>query len=155
MPTIQQLAITMNRDIADTLRRNALAVPEDKLTWKPLDTGRSVLSQIAECAVVTGFTAHILNSRVMPPFDNEAYAQQTGALDTLDKALAALHASSEALVAAIEAFPTEELDTKISLPWFPEPQPFAQVMFVCYWNNLYHVGQVSYIQTLYGDTEMH
>lgn len=155
MPTIQQLAATLHREVAETLQRNALAVPEDKVTWKPLDTGRSVLSQIGECAVITGFMAQVLTLRAVPPFDMDGYYARLNALDTLDKALAALKEGTDAYIAAIEAFPTEELDTLLAMPWSPEPQPFAQVLFAPYWNSAYHTGQIGYIQTLYGDTKNH
>jgi hypothetical protein len=31
----------------------------------------------------------------------------------------------------------------------------ADVCFLHYWNTVYHLGQVNYLQTLLGDREMH
>ena len=155
MPTVQQLAAQLNREATASLKSNALAIPADRVTWKPLETGRAVLSQIVECALTNNYAASILSARKMQDFDPTTHAQAKTELDTLDKALTALQASTDTLVAAIEAFPTEELENTLQLPWLPEPQSFAKLLFMCYWNSVYHVGQISYIQTLYGDKETH
>lgn len=155
MPTVQQLAIHLNREVAESLTRNAAAMPADKLTWSPLDQGRTALSQLAECAVITEFTTNLLKTRAMPPIDSEAFGKKTAELDTVEKATAALKANIDTLSSVIESFPDADLDATIQLPWFSTPQTFAQVMFICYWNNVYHQGQIAFIQTLYGDKEMH
>ena len=155
MPTIQQLAAQLNREAAASLQSNALAIPADKVTWKPLEMGRSVLSQIVECALITGYAANILSALKMQDHDEASHAQAKAELDTIEKALAALQANTDKLVAVIEAFPTEELDNTLQLPWLPEPQSFAKLLLMSYWNNVYHIGQIAYIQTLYGDKEMH
>ena len=56
MPTIQELAVKLNREAAQTLIRNVRAMPEDKVTWQPLDKGRTTLSQLQECAIICGFS---------------------------------------------------------------------------------------------------
>ncbi len=155
MPTVQQLAAKLNRNAINQLKREVQAMPADKQTWQPLDQGRTALNQAAECAVAAGLTVTTLNSRQLPPMEHDTFSKAIAELDSLDKTLAALDANGEALAAAIEAFPTEELDNTIQLPWLPEPWSFAQIMLLPYWNTVYHIGQISYIQTLYGDKEMH
>jgi hypothetical protein len=40
------------------------------------------------------------------------------------------------------------------MPWGAK-MTFAELLFLNYWNLVYHQGQIAYIQTLYGDREMH
>jgi len=117
--------------------------------------GRTVLSQIIECALTTGYAASIISARKMQDFDTATHTQAKAELDTIEKALTALQTNTDTLIAAIEAFPNEELDNTLQLPWLPEPQSFAKLLLLNYWNSVYHIGQISYIQTLYGDKEMH
>jgi hypothetical protein len=155
VPTIQQLAKKLNQDAADSLVKNVKAMPEDKATWKPLDQGRSALSQLQECAIICGFTAYTLQNHVLPPDFKDAFAREGAEMDTVDKAIARLEERAAALSAVIEAFPDADLAKTITLPWQQEPASLAEMMFMNQWNTVYHVGQINYIQTLYGDNEMH
>jgi hypothetical protein len=153
MPTLLELAQQLNRNAAEMLERNVLAMPEEKLTWKPLDEGRTALDQLAECALFTFFNAKVLRERAVPEFNREEYARRKAEIDTRDKALGALHAGMETLLQAIAAFPESDLDQTIEM--FGGTQTYAEIALFSYWNKVYHIGQISYIQTLYGDKEMH
>jgi len=155
MPTIKQLAAKLNQDATDSLLRNAAAMPADKLEWSPLDAGRTAHNQLAECAVIAKFSVYTLNTRTVPKFDHEAFGKAMAELDTVEKAVAMLKENTDLMVSAIEAFPDEELDTTILMPYSPTPLSFAEVMFGPYWNTVYHIGQFAYIQTLYGDGKMY
>lgn len=44
----------------------------------------------------------------------------------------------------------------MAFPWNPSgSKPIAECCFHPYWNMVYHQGQISYIQTLYGDFDEH
>ncbi len=154
--TIKQAASMMSLKAVENLRINFEAMPADRQDWKPLDLGRSALDQVQECAVINGFFASILRDREAPAMDWGAYKAACAALDTPDKAVNALTESGSVLAAAIEAFPEDKLAETVTMP-FAEGMvmTFAQVMFAAYWNMTYHTGQIAYIQTLYGDNEMH
>ncbi len=156
MTTIKPAASSMSITAAENLRINFEAMPGDKQDWKPLDLGRSALDQVQECAVINGFFTGILRDQAVPPLDWGAYKAACAALDTPDKATTALTDSAKALAAAIEAFPEDKMDDTVTMP-FAEGMvmTFGQVMFAAYWNMTYHTGQIAYIQTLYGDNEMH
>ena len=155
MPTIQQIASKLNKDAADTLVRNVRAMPADKVAWQPIEKGRTALSQLQECAIISGFTTYTLQNHALPADFNEAYGREMGEIDTVDKAIARLEERTSALVKVIDAFPDTDLEKTVKMPWMEQPSTLAEVMFMTYWNVVYHVGQVSYIQTLYGDKEMH
>ena len=155
MSTITAMAAKMNREVAGGLARSFQAMPPDKQTWKPLDQGRSALSQIQECAGINFWTAQMLRDRAVPPMEEGWMQQLQAQYDTSEKAVAGLQAATDALVAAIEAFLADHLEDTLTLPWDPTPTTMAEVMLLAYWNMVYHIGQISYIQTLYGDREMH
>lgn len=80
----QECIITQTRASYDDLFRTARAVPRHKLEWQPLDAGRSVLSQVQECATVPAWHAAmhaaILDTRqsldVTPQFMEQASAER-------------------------------------------------------------------------------
>lgn len=156
MNPIKQAAARMTGNAAENLRINLEAMPADKQVWRPLDAGRSALELVQECAVINGFFASILRDQAVPDMQWDAYKAACAALDTADKATEALTANADQLVAAIEAFPEDRLEASVTLPFHEGMvMTFAQIMFAAYWNMTYHTGQIAYIQTLYGDNEMH
>jgi hypothetical protein len=152
---IQTIGANGTREVAAGLERAILAMPADKQTWRPLDEGRSALDQVAECAVINQWATSLFVDRVMPELDNEAYANACAALDTVDKAVAALRDSTAALASAIDSVPDDALGIQVQFPWDDRPCSLAEAMLMAYWNLTYHIGQVNYVQTLYGDKEMH
>ena len=155
MTFLEQL-IKKNRQVSIGLARTFRAMPPDKQTWRPLEMGRSALDQVQECAGLNRFALEIFRTGEVPGFDTEEFARLKQEHDTADMALSLLKESTDQLVAAIEAFPVERLDEAITLPFGGGmPSSFGDLMFVTYWNMAYHVGQINYIQTLYGDNDMH
>lgn len=121
----------------------------DKLTWKPLDKGRTALNQVVECAGITSLTAQIFESGEMPPFDSTSMQQFFAENESPEKAFPLLEQATERLVRAIEAIPEENLNKTITLPFGPGMQKtIAEVALLNYWNFAYHEGQINYIQTL-------
>ncbi|MCX6360571.1 MAG: DinB family protein [Armatimonadetes bacterium] len=156
MSNLKQMAVQMNRSAIDNIVINFDAMPAERQDWKPLDLGRSALSQVQECAIINPFFAAILTTQTVPAMEGEAYAAAKAALATPEAARAALAASADTLQAAIETFPDEKLGETVTLPWGEGMvMTFGQIMLAPYWNMTYHQGQIAYIQTLYGDNEMH
>ncbi len=155
MPTIQQLAAKLNHEAVNGLIRNVRAMPEDKVNWQPLEKGRTTLSQLQECAIICGFSIYTLTNHALPPDFEGAYGRELGDVDTVDKAIAKLEERSAALAKVIASVPDTDLEMTVKMPWLEQPSTLAELMLMNYWNLVYHIGQVSYIQTLYGDNEMH
>jgi hypothetical protein len=155
MPSVQELAAKINRQAAEGLARNVRAMPAVKQIWKPLDHGRNVLDQARECATINFITAGILRSKAIPEDFSAEYARYCEGVETTDDILGLLVDSGAALASAILEFPSKDLDKSLTLPWDETPSTFAEIMVMPYWNTAYHIGQTCYIQTLYGDTEMH
>ena len=145
------------RSVED-LFRAAKAVQTDKLSWKPLDNGRSALDIVAECALSPAWGASLLEKREFNPEPDmfEKFKAAKAAISSIDEAEGICNQNMEKLFAAIRAFPVEDLGKTIHLPFGPSHDwSFTQIMSLQMWNCIYHLGQVNYIQTLYGDFESH
>ncbi|HLK15362.1 MAG TPA: DinB family protein [Fimbriimonadaceae bacterium] len=141
-----------SQQVNDSLLRNYEAMPEEKRDWRPLDLGRSALDQLRECAVVNGWAAEILRSGAVPKID---FTKENEALSDPHAAIAAFRRNSGALTDAIRSLAPESFGNQVTLPWSKEPTTLFECTLLGYWNSSYHLGQISFIQTLYGDNEMH
>src|SRR5439155_3162600 len=155
MPTINEVMAKVNREVAGGLARAVRAMPEDKFAWSPLGEGRTAHDQVCESIDINFWVAHMLRDRAMPPIDPSQLDLLKQANQTIDLATQQLLVSADTLAGAIESFPSQRLSDTIKLPWDDSPSTFAEVMLLGYWNMTYHLGQISYIQSLYGDREMH
>lgn len=150
--------IRMTTNAAKDFVKNVRALPEDKVSWKVLDTGRSALDQFQEVAQSPLYVISMLELRACPPFEPEkweqARVQRSGW--TVDECEAKLNENLATLFKAFREFPEEDLSIEIDLPFIEGlRQSMADIMAYPYWNISYHAGQVCFIQTLYGDKEMH
>ena len=152
--------VKLTRGATEALFRNARAMPEDKFTWQPLDEGRSAMDLVKECTMSPLWFGKILNAQTMPEFTEEEQQQGKAMQDswvTIDDCERASNEHSQMLYDAIEKFPVEALEKSIHLPFGKEgfDATMAEIAMFQYWNLVYHWGQLSYIQTLYGDRDMH
>lgn len=134
---------------------NQLTKMGDKATWSPLDEGRTALDQVAECALISGAMVDVLKVFKMPDFTPEMmeeFERSKAALD-VDGAIAKLRENTAALCDVIRAVPDSELGNQMKF-WGPEPWLISSVLNYHNWNMVYHIGQLNYIQTLYGDKTM-
>lgn len=152
--TLQGYAIEATRKAVDDLLRFARAVPADKLTWRPAEHARSVLEILQECAILPLGIADYLRERPQAPRDIRGYFAQMAQLDTFDQCVQALQANSETLYEAIRSVADADLSQTVVMPW-GQTMTLAQLLLTHYWNLTYHLGQIAYIQLLYGDTKMY
>lgn len=136
----------------ENLMEGARKVPADKLDWKPLDNGRSVLNQVQECALCPLWVPGLLEKRAFDPSGFADFETAKGELSTLELCEAAGKANLETMKDAINALPESEMGVEIDLPW--GRYTLTEVMGFPAWNMHYHFGQVNYVQTLYGDFSM-
>ncbi len=155
---IQDFVAAETEQAVKSLFDTARYVPADKLEWKPLDNGRSCLDQLQECAQAPTWFQSILETRQVQEFDPAKYEEMRVARrqwDTLEKCEEVCRTNTAKLIETIRNFPDEHLSTGIPHPFAPgETIKLAHVMLWHYWNTVYHIGQINYIQTLLGDFEM-
>jgi uncharacterized damage-inducible protein DinB len=148
--TLQEFLANAAEKAAADLETALKRLPEEKQNWSPVDTSRSALDQVAECAILNGTTAAIIQSRQFPhDFDFEAYARQKSELaQDRDAALKLLHENTPRAVDAIRAVADADLEVSVDMPW--GPMTLAQIISYPYWNMSYHEGQINYIASMLG-----
>ena len=151
---MQDYVIEATRNAMEEAFRYARAVPEEKLDWKPLETGQSVLSMARELAKCPDWAVQILSGEGMGA-DGESWQDWT----TIDDCEAALKPKLDRYCALVADFPDERLSETMDLPFGPggslKTFTFVELLDYPRWNAAYHQGQIGYIQTLYGDKAMH
>ncbi|MCS6923330.1 MAG: DinB family protein [Fimbriimonadales bacterium] len=150
----QQMVSKLTLNAVDELLRYAKAIPADKLTWRPAAHARSALEILQECAVLPAAVAAWLHERPQSPPSMEQYAPiwaQAQTLTTLDACEVALRENTQKLLQAVESLSEADLNQTAVAPW-GRTYTLAEGCFIHYWNLTYHLGQIAYIQLLYGDT---
>ena len=152
-----KLVAKFTRDAIDELMRYAKAVPADKLTWRPAEHARSVLEILQECATLPAVLAVWLQERPQSPPSTEQYTPywaQAATLTTLEACETALRKNTQRLLQVVETLAAADLSQTAVAPW-GKTYTLAEGCMLHHWNLTYHLGQVAYIQLLYGDTEYH
>lgn len=131
-------------DLEAALRR----LPDDKRDWSPMGGARTALDMVAECAIMNGSTADLIQTRVFPAdFDMAVFQHALTELSRAGNALVLrLHENAAKVAAVIESVEENDLDAEVMLPW--GPMTLAQVMAYPYWNMSYHEGQINYVASL-------
>jgi len=145
--------IAMNNQAVDMFFGAVRKMPAEKQTWKPLDEGRSALEQAQELATAPEmFLMHLAPDRT-PKYSSFEEASAAGAQMDLDACEAECKSLTAEINDAIAKMTPEQMAAKHAMPWGMEHSG-GEIAGFHYWNTVYHLGQVNYIQTLYGDRDM-
>lgn len=154
----QEYIVKAIESAADEFFKGARAVPADKLEWSPLESGRSVLDLCREIAMTPTWGAEVTQG-VASDYSEEAMAAikvEQSAWTTIDDCQTQFDQRMARLREVYAAISDEGLAVTRWLP-YDGGRDFTVKEMMDYprWNLNYHWGQVAYIQTLYGDKEMH
>lgn len=154
-----QILIGLIRHAHAGLTRTVSAIPDDKMTWKPLDNGRTVLDLLGDAAQTAGLTAQMAQTRgeVKPSYEMFQQLKAERENWTREDAMRALEDNAQKLYAAIEQLSNEELGKMVTAEvggglTFPLS---AWMMMMAYRTFISRFAQINYIQSLYGDFERH
>jgi hypothetical protein len=154
----QDVIVEKIENAARSLSQSARSMPEEKLTWEPLEKGRSALSQLQECGGTPRMIPLLLRGegdRIPADFFTKLKAERD-AWKTIADCEAAFQANIGPALEAIRNYPDDRLSALLPVPWtFQKMQAASDLILDMYWNMSYHLGQINYIQTLYGDKRMH
>ncbi|RYG75297.1 DinB family protein [bacterium] len=135
-----------------------LAVPDDKLSWKPLENGRCALELFSEAAVAfVGATQFVVSKGEDKPFLGEFKALAAESKSwTKEEALAAMETNFAEFIAAVNEVSEEDLQKPITMPFGPGmTAPMGVWAMIPHRACVSRFAQINYIQTLYGDFEGH
>ncbi len=146
--TLQDYLVTATHKAAADLATAFLRLPEDRRGWSPEGKGRTALDQVAECAVLNGYTAELIQTRTWQPdwFGTFPAAKAEAAAQDWDMLHARLLEGTARVADAIAAVPDEALADEIQL--FGRTMGMAEILARSYWNMTYHEGQISYVGSL-------
>lgn len=138
--------------------RYAKAVPEDKVEWRPLEMGQSVLSMCRELAKTPDWAFYVLTG-AKPENPDTAAAEQKAEMESWTTVAQCDEVCREKLVRLFELY-REMPDAQLAeTKWLPfnggRDHTFAELLDYPRWNFTYHLGQIGYIQTLYGDKKIY
>jgi len=155
----QDAIIENTKAAAEQAFKYAKKVPADKLDWKPLGEGRSVLDICREMACCAEWSERILRNEPFPEFTpeiQEAIAKQNESMKTAEDCEAECNRRLDTYLKAVAEFPDDKLGDTFTLP-FDGGQTITMKQNMDYprWNFEYHQGQIAYIQTLYGDKQVY
>lgn len=155
----QDQIVTATERAVDDLFRSARSMPEDKLHWTPHESKRSAMEILQECAQAPGWFSGMLIARSMPDLSDDAFEKaraERSQWKTLDECERVCRENTAKLCEIIRSYPDEDLGIMIHIPFGGGmDRSLADVAMFHLWNLNYHLGQINYIQTLYGDYEMH
>lgn len=151
--------IDVTQKAADEAFKYARSVPADKVDWKVSETARSVLDQCQEMALCPKWAQDIVTDQPQPEWNDEAFAAmnaEKAQFDTIDKCQAECNRRLQDLFEVYRSMPDADLAKTKWLP-YDGGRDFTMVEMMDYprWNFNYHLGQIAFIQTVYGDKEMH
>ena len=149
--TVQEYLAKQTIRIAEGFIHFVNLTPADKQDWhlevKDGTHTRSMMEQMGECVAVNRLFARLLNGEIVSPDENVLQEQTFSGIDDAEKQLLE---SANALATAIATLPDEGLE-KV----YTHPRGFQirgeNLILMGFRNMTYHVGQVNFIQTLYGD----
>ncbi len=149
--TIQDFFATATQKAATDLTDAYLSLPEDKRDWKPAPKARTATDQVAECAMLTGYTADLIQTQQWAMTDFRAFVKDKEELKAQgwDHLKSLLDTNVQRIVSVIQAVPDDALSDEIALPM--GKRTVAEIISYPYWNMSYHLGQITYISTLLED----
>lgn len=132
-------------------------VPEDKLNWAPTPTAKSAFQIAAHTAVTAGNFAAMIRERHLPQNVEEHLAktaQAEAALTTLAEIEAAFRANTAEVVEALGTLTAEDVGLRLDSGqgW---SAPMTWIMNLPTLHATGHTYQLDYLQTCWGDQEVH
>ena len=153
-----QFLIATIRSAHDGFLRTVQAVPDDKMTWKPLDNGRSVLDLLGDTAQTVGMIAELAQTRgeIKPSYEKFAALKTERADWTPEHAMKSLEENAQKLYTAIGELSEEELSQPVTMEiGAGMTMPLAGWIMMAHRTFISRFAQINYIQTLYGDFDSH
>jgi len=155
---LQDYITNQTREAANEFFKYAKAVPKDKIEWSPCEGGRNTLSLCQELAMTPTWAYDTIEAGKIE-WNEEAMAEQSKLMKqftTIDECEKQFNERFKKLEDLYRGISDERLSEKKWLP-YDGGREFTVLEMMDYprWNATYHTGQIAYIQTCYGDKDMH
>jgi hypothetical protein len=152
----KQIIIAMIQMGKSELQRAGAAVPEDRLAWKPLDNGRTVLDALGDGAQGPALCTGMLRGTIQYGPELFQRMREERATWSREEALEHLERNTQELIDEIDKLPDEKIEEPLTLPvGGGRTMPWGAWILMAYRTLMSRTAQINYIQTLYGDFDMH
>lgn len=131
-------------------------VPADKLTWSPTPTAKSALEIAVHCAGYSGGFASIISAGNFPYSREEFRGTIQAAIDsitTLEQAETMLRKGIADTITALDIVKPEQIGALIDAPHGRTPFKFFLTLPALHLEK--HGAQIDYLQTCWGDLDVH
>lgn len=133
-------------------------VPDDKLGWTPAPTSKSALRIVAHSALTSRFFARLITDTMPDPMPApeeffESLLKDEHNYPNRESVVALVEETAQELLKAYDTIDSTTIESTPNSPFGPMPVKF--------WMNLAHdhmaghVGQLEYLQTIWGDLDNH
>jgi hypothetical protein len=134
-------------------------VPDDKLTWTPTPTAKSAIRIAAHTALYAGRFARMIRDGKLPGSDNlaERMAQRNAeevAITSRTEMERIFRKGTDEVIAALDAVPPEAIEATLD-SGFGWSMPMTDLMNMPAIHAHSHCAQIDYLQTCWGDQEVH
>ena len=147
--TIQEMIASSTQNALDELTKAFLNLPEDKRDWSPNEKARTAINQMAECAILNGYTVELILSKVWPSSGYDAYTAEVKRVSESWPLLEeTLKKNTACLIETIKEVRDADLEIMIPMPWGAKTT-YETMQYPC-WNMSYHLGQINYIASILG-----
>ncbi len=147
------------RHMAQTIQRSAPFVPSDKHNWSAMGAARTTVDMVQECCEALERVTNFMKTGQPLTRDPQAMAARAELLKKsppkLEDLFPRLQKATEEYAQTLEKMPTEKMMEMVPAPMGNVQVPMIQRVSLPVYNLIYHWGQINYIQTMLGDTEMH
>ena len=151
--TQQSFLAAVTEKAAAKLAEAFASLPESKRLWSPAETARTATDQVAECAIINGYMASLLQARQWPDGQIDLFFAEKAEIAAMgwEEIHPRLLESARHAAAAIAAISDSDLMDEIETPW--RKQTVAELITYPHWNMTYHEGQINYLASLIGPSD--
>ncbi|MGO8670661.1 MAG: DinB family protein [Capsulimonadaceae bacterium] len=137
----------------DRLVRLLDKTPEDKINWSPSPTARTPVQLASHASMVVGGLLDMLKGQPFE-FTNTAeldarFRQAERGFTTREQALGLLETNSAQYLAFLDGLTEEQLASDVTTPFGTFPMALAITFAADHMRG--HLGQIDYLQTIWGD----
>lgn len=150
---------SITRMMSQTVSRTAPFTPSDKRNWSPMGSARTTLDVAQECAEALEMGSGWIKTGQFTAPDRQVMTARAEALKKnppkLEDLQARLQKAAEQYAQDLEKVPVERWTQMTTSPFTGQQMPVGALLGLPVFNMIYHWGQINYVQTMLGDTEMH
>jgi hypothetical protein len=142
---------------ASRLAQGLATTPEDRINWSPAPTARTPIEVVAHVATVISTFHQVMMGAPFPDIKMDNFdailRRQEAPYKTRESVVSLFEKNREAYAEWLGQLAPESLATEVEFPFGKVPMTAAMDMLNDHIVN--HIGQLDYIQTIYGDRVWH